>query len=169
MNEERAFTLMMDALEGVLEPQESAELDGYLDNDPVLAHEWDMLQTVDHLLRVAPPMATPLNFAANTLRNLPNPRTRRIFISVFYLLLLLGGVLPLILLFVLSTQLGSQSLIESMQLVQVVGTSLLSASGTAISAQPSILGWLMLMLSAIFVWASVFRQYSIEAQPVLAR
>ncbi|HFC11747.1 MAG TPA: hypothetical protein ENJ56_02800 [Anaerolineae bacterium] len=167
MNEERAFTLMMDALEGVLEPLESAELTTYLSDNPALADEWEMLQTVDHLLRVAPPSPLPPNFAVNTLRNLPNPRIRRIFISAFYILLLLGGLLPVALFLIFRTQLDSQSMIESVQLLQTVGTSLLSIMGATINAQPGVLGWLTLMLSAIFVWSTVFRQYSIEASPIL--
>ena len=94
MNEEQAFALMMDALDGVLDESDSAELTRYLAHHPDLAAEWDAMQAVDDLLRVSPPAAVPTNFSERTLARLPNPRARRIFMAMFFLLLFLGGLIP---------------------------------------------------------------------------
>ena len=172
MNEERVFTLMMDALEGVLDEAESAELQTYLDEQPELAHEWQAMQTIDAMLIATPPTALPVNFATRTLKRLPNERNRRIFMSIFYFLLLLGGLLPILGGILLSSQLGnatfgSGSIAESLQLLSVVASGMVSALRTFIINQPMIFGWLTVMLCAILLWASIFRQYSNQVQPVL--
>lgn len=163
---------MMDALEGVLEPAESAELQTYLSQNPDLAGEWEAMQSIDEMLRIAPPVTVPVNFVNSTVNRLPSARRRRLFMAAFYLALLLGGLVPFALGFLLSTQvgdasLGGQSIAEATQLLRVIGTGLLSALRTVASSQPIFFGWFALMLSIILTWAAVFRQYSGQVQPVL--
>lgn len=163
---------MMDALEGVLEPEESAELHRYLSDHPDLAAEWEAMQAVDDMLREAPPIAVPVHLMDNTLYRLPTARNRRLFMSAFFFVLLLGGLLPFMLGIFVSTQLGGaslggQSIFAGIQVLQVIGTGMLSAIRTVLSTQPIVFGWFTLMLGVIATWIAVFRQYSVQVQPVL--
>lgn len=163
---------MMDALEGILEPNESAELNLWLADHPDEAQEWEAMQAVDGLLRASQPMAAPVHFAERTLGRIPNPRNRRLFMFAFYLVMLMGGLLPILFGILLSTQLGSAafggfSIFEGFDLLRVISSGLVSAIRTVVVTQPVVFGWLSAMLAAIFVWAAVFRQYSGQVRPVL--
>ncbi len=171
MNEERIFSLMMNALDGVLDEEESAELELGLADHPTLAQEWEAMQAIDNLLIATPAAAQPINFAANTLNRLPRERTRRLYMSIFFMLLLIGGLMPLIAGIVINSQLDliGGSFAESVQLMLTVSTTLLSALFTYVSNQP--MTWVVLsaMVGAILMWTNVFQNYSNRVQPVLIR
>lgn len=166
MNEERIITLMMDALDGVLDESESAELESGLAANPTLAQEWEAMQTIDALLISTPPATQPINFAANTLSQLPNERNRRLFVSAFFLLLLIGGIMPILGGIALSSGFGG-SFMQSLQLFGVISATITSGAFTLVFSQPVALALLTAMLCAILLWASVFRQYSNRVQPLL--
>lgn len=173
MNEERAFALMMDALDGVLDDSDSAELDQYLNHHPNMAAEWDSLQTIDHLFRASPPASVPVNFTERTLARLPNPRARRIFMSMFFILLFLGGLVPILLGVFTFAQGGFDAIGGNLnggfQVIQVLIIGLSSALRSLISNQPIVYAWLATMLLSILIWAQTYRNAMLQPIPVPVR
>jgi anti-sigma factor RsiW len=166
MNEEYIFALMMDALDDELDEHGSAELSAYLAMHPALAQEWEAMLFVDALLRQTPPAPAPANLAARTLARLPNPRHRRIFLAVFYVALLIGGMVPVAGFIWLYAQFGSinifsilgQSAGELWNLVQVFATAMYSTAVTVVTEQPLVLGWLFLLVGVVGIWMTVYQQ-----------
>lgn len=172
IDEERAFTLMMDALDGDLDAQARQELERYLAQQPLLQREWVALQRVHTLLVAAPPVAVPVNFAARTLARLPDPRRRRIFLSAFFVLLLLGGALPLLLAALLfapqTAGAFGQSLGGLFEVARVLLGGVASSVRALLVSQPFVIGWLALMLVAVGAWISVYTQVLNTPQPAHA-
>ena len=173
MNEERIFALMMDALDGVLDDRDSAELNTYLTTHPSMKQEWEAMQTVDVLLRAAPPVATPIQFSERTLARLPNPRARRIFSALFFVLLLLGGLIPIALGLLTFSQGGfgdiAVNLGSGFQIIRVLVIGFTSSLRGIVVTQPVVYGWLAAMLLAIGMWMNVYRNATMQLQPVLVR
>ena len=168
MEEERIYTLMMESLDGVLEEAESAELDGLLLQNPVLAAEWDAMQAIDEMLRFAPPMAAPPHFAQMTIARLPNPRSRRIFMAIFYVALLLGGLTPIVLGVALSSQLGGfvVGIGESFRVLQTIFAGMFSTTRTVMLSQPYILSWVAVLVGVIGLWIAAYRRAINDVQLV---
>lgn len=160
MEEERIYTLMMEALDGVLEEAESAELTDLLLQNPVMAQEWESMQAVDEMLRVAPPMAAPLHFAQMTIARLPNPRNRRIFLSIFYVALLLGGLTPILFGVALSSQLGgfAAGIGDTWGILQTIFSGLFTATRSIMLTQPYIASWLAVLVGVILLWVAAYRR-----------
>ena len=169
MNEEQAFALMMDALDGVLDETDSAELNTYLAYHPDLAMEWDALQAVDQLLRTAPPAAAPVNFSEQTLARLPNPRARRIFMATLFVLMLLGSLIPIAFGIYTLSQGGFSTvgidLSGGFQILRVLLIGVASALRSLTTTQPVIYAWLATMLLSILLWAQTYR--NAMRQPIL--
>ena len=175
MNEEQAFALMMDALDGVLDESDSAELNRYLTHHPDLAAEWDAMQAVDNLLRESPPAVVPTNFSERTLARLPNPRARRIFMAMFFILLFLGGLIPVALGIYTISQ-GSLAtagidLSGGFQVVRVLIIGISSAVRSLVVTQPVIYAWLTTMLLSILLWVQTYRSAmnNVTLQPISVR
>lgn len=169
MNEQQAFALMMDALDGVLDDSDSAELTRYLEHHPELAQEWDALQSVDLLLRASPPVAAPVNFSERTLARLPNPRARRLFMALFFAMLFLGGMLPIALGIFTYSQGGfneiGTNLEGTFQVLQVLFVGVTSSLRSLVVTQPVIYAWLATMLLSIVIWAQTYRNAMTQFQP----
>ncbi|MEM7291676.1 MAG: hypothetical protein AAF412_15120 [Pseudomonadota bacterium] len=173
MNEQQAFALMMDALDGVLDDSESTKLNQYLSNHPDLANEWEALQSVDLLLRASPPVAAPVNFTERTLARLPNPRARRIFMAFFFLMLLLGSILPIAFGIYTYSEGGfsdiSANLAGTFQVLRVLFVGMTSAIQSLVVTQPVVYAWLATMLLSILVWAQTYRSAMAQVVPVPVR
>ncbi len=168
MEEERIYTLMMEALDGVLDEAESAELTELLLQHPDLAQEWDAMQAVDEMLRFAPPTPAPVHFAQMTLARLPNPRNRRIFLAAFYLALLLGGLTPILFGVALSSQLGgiTAGIGETWRVLQTIFSGIFTATRSIMLTQPYITSWLAVLVGVILLWVAAYRRAVNDVQLV---
>lgn len=169
IDEERAFTLMMDALDGDLDERERVELDRYLAAEPALLREWVAMQRVHRLLVAAPPIAAPVHFVAHTLARLPDPRRRRLFLSAFFVLLLVGGMLPVVIgvTFFAPETAGAlgQTVSGMFEVTRVLLAGITSSARSLLVSQPFVLGWLSLMAVAVGAWFSVYRQLLNTSRP----
>jgi hypothetical protein len=101
---------------------------------------------------------------------LPNRRARLWAISIIYVLLLLSGILPILLVvwaantivpvvsqpaFLESVR---QVLDQGVRLVGVVAGALFKGLGELLIQQPAILGWLLVLAGMVFVWNGVYQQ-----------
>ena len=122
------------------------------------------------LFRQAPMLGPAAGFAQRTVALLPNRRARLWAISIIYVLLLLSGILPILLVvwaantvvplisqpaFVCSVQ---RLVAQSVSLVGVVAEALIKGLGELIVQQPAILGWLLVLAGMVFVWNGVYQQ-----------
>ncbi len=160
MEEERIYTLMMEALDGVLEEAESAELDDLLLQNPAMAQEWDAMLAIDEMLRFAPPVSAPVHFAQMTIARLPNPRNRRIFMAIFYVALLLGGLTPILFGVALSSQLGgfASGIGDTWRVLQTIFAGLFTATRTVVLTQPYIASWMAVLVGVILLWIAAYRR-----------
>jgi hypothetical protein len=125
---------------------------------------------IDTLFRQAPMLSPAAGFTQRTVAMLPNRRARLWAISVIYVLLLLSGILPILLVvwaantvvpvvsqpaFVESAQ---QILDQAVRLVSVIAGALFKGLGELIVQQPAILGWLLVLAGLVFVWNGVYQQ-----------
>jgi len=173
MEHEDYITLMMDALDGELANNRRQDLEAHLRACPECTHEYQALLAIDRLFRHTPALSPAVGFAQRTIARLPNRRVRVWAISAIYGLVLLSGLIPVLLGILAISRLGPilsqpavvQSLIESLQsTVQVGGTilsALLNSSGEIILQQPTLIGWLLVMVGIVFLWGGVYRQLSI--------
>lgn len=174
MTEQQIFDLMMDALDDEIDEQGLAQLNAYLLTDAQLAQEWEAMQIVDTLLRETPPIVAPVNLVERTLARLPNASYRRSVLTIFYLLLLVGGMIPLIFTVWLAMQFGgdtifgalTQALSEISIFVQLFSRAIFTTAGTIITEQPVLLGWLCLLLGIIGLWYNVYQNMVSATQPM---
>jgi anti-sigma factor RsiW len=173
MEHEDVYALMMDALDGELEAREQRALNAHLRACPVCAREWQALMAIDTLFRQTPALSPAADFTQRTLARLPNRRYRVWLIGVVYVMLLLSGVVPLVLIGwlarvlipALSEPALLRSLAQSAAHILQVTTTILSALwqgidklGGLLIQQPALLGWLVLMAGLIFLWSGVYSQ-----------
>ena len=173
MEHENYVTLMMDALDGELASNRKQDLEAHLRACPECTREWQALVAIDRLFRHTPALSPAVGFAQRTIARLPNRRVRVWAISAIYGLVLLSGLIPVLLTILAVTRLGpvlsqpalAQSVIQSIQTtMQVSGTiisALLNGAGEMILQQPTLIGWLMVMVGIVFLWGGVYRQLSI--------
>jgi anti-sigma factor RsiW len=170
--DERIYILMMEALDGVLEEAESAELTDLLLQNPDQAQAWEAMQAIDEMLRFAPPAPVPVHFAQMTVARLPNPRNRRIFLAVFYVALLLGGLTPILFGVALSSQLGgfAAGIGDTWRILQTIFAGLFTATRTIMLTQPYSASWLAVLVGVILLWVAAYRRAMNDVQlvPVLA-
>jgi len=170
MEHEETYLLMMDALDGELAEAQNVELEAHLRACPSCLQEWQALLAVHTLLQQTPALSPAVDFAQRTLARLPNRRVRIWTLTAIYVLLLLGGILPLALgiwfVFLLRPVLSEPTILSSIsqsigQALQVMGTiagALLAGLGEMIVQQPAIVGWLLVLLGIISIWGGVSRQ-----------
>lgn len=170
MEHNEIYTMMMDALDGELSPTGHVELQSHLGACPPCAREWQALLAIDALFRQTPALSPAADFTQRTLARLPNRRYRLWVISAVYILLLLSGALPLLLVAWAITQFGPlvtepaaiPDLIASIdRTLQITGTvlrALLSGIGEILIQQPAVLGWLLVLAGIVFLWSGIYQQ-----------
>jgi hypothetical protein len=136
---------------------------------------------IDTLFRQAPMLSPAAGFTQRTVAMLPNRRARLWAISIIYVLLLLSGILPILLVvWVANTVvpvISQPAFIESVQrlldqgvrLVGVVTGALFKGLGELIVQQPAILGWLLVLAGMVFVWNGVYQQLVSQPTAVSVR
>lgn len=181
---ERVFALMMSALDGEeLAADDSAELQACLLESHDLAREWAAMQHIDTLFRSTPLVAPPPGFAARTLERLPAPSRQHIWaVSLFYIALLVGGLLPIMMGLWFFTAYGDvmqqtaifQALNQTIGVALQSGVAVVGALGIVaadvVREQPVVMGWLFLLVGIVAMWRNVYR-YMLRAvaQPVPIR
>lgn len=170
MRHNEIYTMMMGALDGELSANGHVELESHLRACPSCAREWQALMAIDMLFRQTPALSPAAGFAQRTLARLPNRRYRIWIISAIYVLLLLSGTLPLLLVVWAVSRFGPMltepvmvsSLLASLErTLRITGTvlrALLSGLGEFLVQQPAVLGWLMVMAGLVFLWSGIYRQ-----------
>lgn len=173
MEHEDVFSLMMDALDGELLDEGRQDLEVHLRACPKCNREWQALMAVDRLFRSTPALSPAADFAQRTVAMLPSRRARLWAISTIYGLILLSGLIPLMIIAavigrlipVLSQPALVQSVWQSLQttaeVTQTILFALLNSAGEAVLQQPTIIGWLLVMVGIVFLWGGVYRQLSV--------
>ena len=177
MNEDQLFSLMTDALDGVIGERDREILEYHLASRPDLAEEWRAMQQIEQLFRAAPTVPAPIYFAERTLALLPDSRVRRVFAGSTFAILLLLGVIPIWGGLLLYWQMGTGLMFgnfgrivsESWATVQMVITTFVSTIELTMNTQPYLYGWLFLMLGVIGVWASLYWQLIHQVRPIEIR
>lgn len=172
MEHENIFSLMMDALDGELLDSGKEDLEVHLRACPECNREWQALLAIDRLFRHTPALAPAAGFAQRTVARLPNRKARLWAISAIYGLVLLSGLIPVLLGVLVISRLGPilsqpalvQSVLQSIQrTAQVFETilfALLNSAGEMVLQQPTMIGWLLVMVGVVFLWGGVYRQLS---------
>jgi anti-sigma factor RsiW len=170
MEHEDVFSLMMDALDGELFDSGRQDLEVHLRACPECNREWQALLAIDRLFRHTPALSPAVGFAQRTVARLPNRKARLWAISTIYGLVLLSGLIPVLLGVLIISRLGPvlsqpalmQSVLQSIQTTaQVVETilfALLNSAGEVVLQQPTLIGWLLVMMGVVFLWGGVYRQ-----------
>lgn len=170
MNHENAYILMMDALDETLTEPDKLALESHLATCEACRQEWHALVAIETLFRQAPMLSPAAGFTTRTLARLPNRRYRVWAITSIYAALLLGGLVPLAFgIFLLSqlvpvlTEPGLVqsiwgSLVTAVDAVGTVSVALLTSMGEAVLQQPTLIGWLFLLVGIVAVWGGVYRQ-----------
>ena len=170
MEHEKFHILMMDALDGELAAEAQTELESHLRACPACRREWHAILAIDTLFRQAPMLSPAAGFTQRTVALLPNRRARLWAISIIYVLLLLSGILPILLVIWAANTVipfvSQPAFIESVQqlwsqgvrLIGVVSGALFKGLGELIVQQPAIVGWLLVLAGMVFVWNGVYRQ-----------
>jgi anti-sigma factor RsiW len=181
MEHKKYYTLMMDALDGELVAEQQAEMESHLRACPACRQEWQAILAIDTLFRQAPMLSPAAEFTQRTVARLPNRRARLWAISVIYVLLLLSGILPILLVvwasntvlpllrqpaFLDSTR---QLVAQGVQLGGVVANALFKGLGELIMQQPAVLGGLLVLAGMVFVWNGVYQQLVNQATAVSIR
>lgn len=162
--EDDVYALMMDALDGALSDYGYRQLEVGLQLHPALQEEWQALRAVDSLLQQTPMMipAPSVNFTTRTLARLPNLRFRRWLTGAVYSILLMSGILPVIIIALLSIGWGNVYQLAAVVL-DAVGQLLISLANQA-GQQPAIIGTILVMIGSITLWSGVYRQLVAEPQ-----
>jgi anti-sigma factor RsiW len=170
MEHERFHMLMMDALDGELAAEQQNELESHLRACPACSREWHAILAIDTLFRQAPMLSPAAGFTQRTVALLPNRRARLWAISLIYVLLLLSGILPILLVIWAANTvvpvISQPAFIESVQrlldqgvrLISVISAALFKGMGELIVQQPAILGLLLVLAGTVFVWNGVYQQ-----------
>ena len=170
MEHDEIYTMMMDALDGELSAHDHVELESHLRACPLCNREWQALLAIDTLFRQTPALGPAADFTQRTLARLPNRRYRLWVISAIYILLLLSGALPLLLVAWVVSQFGPMitepaaipdlvaTIDRTLQLTGTVLRALLSGVGEFLIQQPAVLGWLLVMAGFVFLWSGIYRQ-----------
>ena len=181
MEHENYRMLMMDALDGELVAEQQADLESHLRACPECHREWQAIVAIDTLFRQTPMLSPAAGFTQRTVARLPNRRARLWAIGVIYVLLLLSGILPILLVvwaanavvpavsqptFVSGVQ---QILAEGARLVGVIAGALFKGLGELIVQQPAILGWVLVLAGMVFVWSGVYQQLVSQSTAVTVR
>lgn len=167
------YTLMMETLDGELAEERQAEMDVHLQSCPSCAQEWETIMAVHELLQQAPILSPAADFTQRTMALLPNTKYRMYTMGAIYGLLLLVGFVPLAVVVWFGVQfipaLGQPVLVQGMLQAGSQVLSLIEAVlgafwqgignlGGVLGQQPSILGWLLVLIGIVFLWGGVYSQ-----------
>lgn len=170
---EEIATLMMEALDGELDQAGKIQMEAHLLECSPCARQWQAIQVVHTVFLDAPAVSPAAGFAQRTLSRLPNTAYRLWMGTLVYGMLLVAGLLPVAFVVWLALYIGPafnepafvRSLLQASGELYNLGTVLLGTGWQAIGStgdllreQPVIIGWLMVMLGAIFLWGGVYRQ-----------
>ena len=173
MEHEEIVTLMMESLDGELRPDELAQMNTHLQSCPSCSQQWESIQAIHQLFLQAPVLSPAADFTQRTLARLPNARHRLLALSAVYGLLLLGGLVPLVLFVWFATQIrpafnqpafvdgllqGGEQFLGLGQTILAAFWQSLSDFGELMGQQPAIIGLILVMLGAIFLWGGVYGQ-----------
>ncbi len=173
MEHEEILTLMMEALDDELEESGQLEMRTHLESCPSCSQEWQAIQAIHQLFLETPAMSPAAGFAERTLSLLPNQAYRLWMGSVVYGLLLISGILPVVAIIWITSQFGpalnqpafvAGVLRAGGQVAQLSNTVLdalrqgLLNAGDLAGQQPAIIGLLLVMVGAIFLWGGVYTQ-----------
>lgn len=173
MEHDEIYTLMMEALDGELEESERGQMMAHLHGCSTCAREWETIQAIHQLFLQAPILSPAAGFTQRTLALLPNTRYRVYAISAMYGFLLLVGLIPLTIIiwfilqigpafnqpaFVRGLQKGGGQLLGVIQTVVQAVWQGLGTFGELLGQQPSILGWLLVLVGVVFLWGGVYIQ-----------
>lgn len=179
MEHEEIVTLMMESLDGELQQDEMTQLNAHLQSCPSCSQQWESIQAIHQLFLQAPVLSPAADFTQRTLARLPNPRHRLMALSAVYGLLLLSGLVPLFLFIWLATQIrpafnqpafvdgllqGGEQLLGLGQTILAAFWQSLSDLGELIGQEPAIIGLMLVMLGAIFLWGGVYSQLTRQQQ-----
>lgn len=167
------YLLMMDALDGKLEPGKMVQLDSHLARCLTCSQQWESIQVIHQLFLQAPLLSPAADFTQRTLSRLPSARQRIIALSIIYGLLLVSGLVPLGLLIWLASQIrpavsqpafvngllqGFEQILEIAETIFNAFLQVLGTFGVFLGQHPTVIGLLLVMLGTIFVWGGVFTQ-----------
>jgi len=175
MTHKEAYSLMMDALDGILTPGGEEWLGKHLALCTECQTEWDALQLVDRLFASAPPIPAPAGFVRRVQARVEGPSWERSLGVLFALSL--GSLAALLLVAASATValLGlwtafsqpaqfAELLVWLGQLGRVSG-SLLDVLWTALrlfsfeaAGSPIVLGWALVAGAAVVLWAHLVRR-----------
>lgn len=173
MGHDEIYTLMMEALDGELGENEQSEMLTHLHECPTCAREWETIQAIHQLFLQSPVLSPAADFTQRTLALLPNTRYRIYAMSAIYGFLLLVGLIPLAIIIWFALQIGpalSQpafvrvllqsggQLLDVMGAVAQAGWQGVGTLGELLGQQPSILGWLLVLVGIVFLWGGVYSQ-----------
>jgi anti-sigma factor RsiW len=170
LEHENAYAWMMDALDGALTESNQHALESHLSDCAECQHEWQALLAIDTLFRQAPMLSPAAGFTQRTLARLPDRRYRVWAITSIYAILLLGGMIPLAIGIYLVSRLAPvltqpalfqsvwASLVKAVEVSGTVLLALLNSVGEVILQQPTLIGWLLVMIGIVAVWGGVYRQ-----------
>lgn len=170
MEHDEFYGLMMDALDGEIVVEDQQLLAVHLQMCPSCQQEWQAMVAIDSLFCRAPLLDPAPDFSQRTLARLPNQRVRLLAVGTIYLTLLVSGILPLLLLggaaYLLAPMLGDPAVIDAIlqllgksgQILGAVGQGLLNGFSQLLIEQPSLMGWVLVMIGIVFLWGGVYRQ-----------
>jgi hypothetical protein len=170
MEHEAYYLMMMDALDDELSAEQQQLLHAHLRGCPPCQREWHALAVIDRLFREAPMLAPAADFTQRTLARLPSRRYRIWLIGAIYGVLLLSGALPLLVgtwavrqYQVLVEEPGVlrslvQSLAHTLDVIGTLALALVGAAGQFVLENPTVLGWLFVLIGIVTLWGGVYRQ-----------
>lgn len=170
MDHDEFYGLMMDALDGEILVDDQQLLEAHLQMCSSCQHEWQAMMAIDTLFRRAPLLDPAPDFSQRTLARLPDQRARLLAIGTIYVTLLLSGILPLLLLggglYLLFPMLQEPAVVDGImqllgksgQLLGAIGQALLNGFSQLLIEQPSLMGWVLVMIGILFLWGGVYRQ-----------
>ena len=173
MEHDEIYSLMMEALDGDLGQTEQSQMEIHLQQCPACSREWEAIQGIHQLFLQTPALRPAAEFTQRTLARLPNSTYRLWMVSAAYGLLLLSGILPLVFIGWLLVQFGPalnqpafiRSLLGAGGQILGLGQVVLNAGfqgvgnfGELLGQQPAILGLILVMIGAIFLWSGVYSQ-----------
>lgn len=176
MEHENTYMLMMEVLDGEISNDNRQTLDLHLQACPTCHREWQALQAIDTLFRQAPTLSPATDFAQRTIARLPNRRYRIGILLAIYVVVLIGGLLPILVgawaatriapIFNEPTILNSiwQSVTAVGQIIVTVIGALFTGLGQFVLEQPAVLGWFLVLIGFIALWGGVMRE--VVWQPV---
>lgn len=173
MEHEEIYTLMMEALDGQLNDRGRSELESHLVDCQTCARSWQAVQAIHQLFLQSPVLSPAAGFTQRTLARLPNTRYRIYALTAVYGVLLFSGILPLIIFLWFALNIGPalnqpafiRGLLQAGdQLFGILQTIVgafwqgLGMLGELLGQYPSAVGWLLVMIGAIFLWGGVYSQ-----------